>query len=284
MNTGLDFPSIGGCGPRLVNRSTHRTLATLAAVLIAYGGTCAYLYLIQDQLVFYPNRAHGVSFNESVTTFEIPVDETEDIWTRGYIVNASAPGPVVVYFAGNGAESAYQAPALQQIGATVVLTNYRGYGGSDGTPSEQAILSDAERIISWVESDFPDRPLVLLGYSLGSGVAVAASSKETDAVILIAPYRSLAEIARANPVYRLFPVDWLMKHRFDTRAFVNDLPSRVLVIYSRLDRVTPPEESLKFCSLVPHARVVEVETDHDSLVTHPYSLAMIRKWLQEEFH
>ena len=261
----------------------RRLLVPVGAVIVSYCGICIYLYLIQDHLIFYPNSAVGVLFDDSIEAYEIQVDQDKNYWTRGYIVNANAAGPIVVYFGGNGAESAYQARAFQQLGVPVVLTNYRGYGRSDGSPSEQAILGDAQKIIEWIKTSFPGRPLVLMGYSLGSGVAAISARTGIDGVILISPYQSLVEIAHTNPVYRLFPVKWLMKHQFDTRPFLGELPSKVLIIYSRSDHMRPLEDSLAFISLVPHGQTMELNVDHDSLVTQFQTISGIRSWLREQF-
>jgi pimeloyl-ACP methyl ester carboxylesterase len=97
--------------------------------------------------------------------------------------------------------------------------NYRGYGGSDGTPSETALLSDALFVFDYMLATEGIDPahVVLMGRSLGSGVAVhVAAKRKVGGVILVTPFDSLVNVARAH--YPIFPVGLMLKHRFDSAA------------------------------------------------------------------
>ena len=205
----------------------------------AYLALCALLWALQEKLVFHPRPVETPPAHRDVVPIAI---DRDDAVLRGWIVNPDTDGPLVVYFGGNAEEvSANLWPWLQRQ-ATVLLVNYRGYGDSDGAPSERVLVADAIANVHWLRERHPNRPLVLLGHSLGTGVAaLAAQHVEPAAVILISPYRSLVRIARKQ--FPIFPVRWLLRHPFAAESTAHLLP-RTLVFASPTDRVVPFEESL----------------------------------------
>ena len=210
----------------------------LLTVVGAYLGVCALLWAFQEKLIFHPKPVRETPSNPPAEPIDI---HRPDAVLRGWVVNAESDGPLVVYFGGNAEEVSWNIPNWAARKATTVLVNYRGYGDSTGKPGEPALRSDAIAVANWAREQYPDRPLVLFGQSLGSGIAVlATSSVKPDALILISPYRSVENIAqRAAP---LVPVRALLRHRFDAQTAVAALP-RTLVLASPRDQVIPYKEN-----------------------------------------
>src|SRR5262249_22796712 len=131
-----------------------------------------------------------------------------------------APCPLVIYFGGNAEEVSWllqESPRLAPW--ALLLVNYRGYGLSDGRPSESALYNDAVALYDWVTArpDTDARRIVFVGRSLGTGVATYLASQRTvSGVVLVSPYDNLVEVARG--VYPYLPVDGLMRYRFDSAA------------------------------------------------------------------
>lgn len=201
-------------------------------VVGAYVGVCALLWAFQEKLIFYPRSLGQAPPNPPAAPVEI---DRGDAMLRGWVVNAESDGPLIVYFGGNAEEVSRNVHNWAARRATTVLMNYRGYGDSTGKPGETALRSDAIAISEWARRRFPDRPLVLFGQSLGSGIAVLASpTVKPDAVILISPYRSVEHIARRT--LPIVPVRALLRHRFDAEGAAAHLP-RTLVLASERDEV-----------------------------------------------
>ena len=221
-----------------------------AALLLAYLGSCVLLWATQDSLVFHPRPLTYPSAHSAATTAEI---ERSDAVLRGWIVNGEqTDGPVVVYFGRNAEEVSVNISSFADRRATTVLFNYRGYGESTGKPSERHLVGDAVAVAEWAKTRFPDRPLVLFGSSLGTGVAsLAAARVAPDAVILVSPYRSITRVAEKH--FRVFPVRWLLRHRFRAEAVVASMPP-TLVIASSVDGIIPYAESQ---AMVQAMRAVE---------------------------
>lgn len=241
------------------------------------------MYVVQDSIVFYPRSSSFLSPSESQRDFEILVDEAADLRSRGIVVNPDKEGPVIVYFGGNASDTRNLNRYFERLPGPTVLTNYRGYGTSDGEPSEAVIVADAKRITAWTQSHFPDRPLVLMGSSLGAGVAAITVDDATAGVILVSPYRSLVHVANTNFLYSLLPLRLLMRHQFDATTSLERFPSDVLVIYSDPDRLIPTSESRKFVSAIPQAQVHEFDVGHNSLLADMRVWQVITTWLVENF-
>ena len=210
----------------------------LLTVVGAYLGVCALLWAFQEKLIFHPKPVWDTPPNPPAEPIGI---RRPGAVLRGWVVNAESDGPLVVYFGGNAEEVSWNIPNWSARKATTVLVNYRGYGDSTGKPGEAALRSDAIAVANWARAQYPDRPLVLFGQSLGSGIAVLATSAvKPDALILISPYRSVENIARrAAP---LVPVRALLRHRFDAQTAAAALP-RTLVLASPKDQVIPYKEN-----------------------------------------
>jgi len=232
----------------------------------AYVGVCALLWAFQDRLIFHPRPVAGGPWNPAAQAIEIDRDR---VVLHGWVVNAESDGPLIVYFGGNAEEVSGNIDNWARRKATTVLVNYRGYGDSTGRPSERALRADAVEIVKWTRSRYPDRPLVLFGLSLGSGIAaLTAPQVNPDAVILISPYRSVEHIARRAMPF--IPVRPLLKHRFDAQAVAAELPP-ALVIASPRDRIIPYDENMAMVDAMESERVVlrTVDAGHLRFMHHP---------------
>jgi pimeloyl-ACP methyl ester carboxylesterase len=128
--------------------------------------------------------------------------------------------------------------------------NYRGYGDSQGKPSQTAICRDALYILDTLTAreNIPMNHIVLMGRSLGSGVAVhVAAHRPVRGVILITPFDSLLNVARHH--YPLLPVRWLLKHPFDSAALAPDIKVPALVIMGNQDAIIPNKRSTRLAQV-----------------------------------
>lgn len=139
---------------------------------------------------------------------------------------ADAGRPTLLLFHGNGetvAGNAHIARDLLDAGYGVYLAEYRGYGGNPGRPSEAGLYEDGRAAMDFLEAQ--GARVVLHGYSLGTGVAVQlATERRVEALILEAPYTSIAEIgARLFP---FLPARRLTRDRFDSLAKIGGIRCR----------------------------------------------------------
>ena len=253
----------------------------LLTVVGAYLGVCALLWAFQEKLIFHPKPVWETPPNPPAEPFDI---RRPDAVLRGWVVNAESDGPLVVYFGGNAEEVSWNIPNWSERKATTILVNYRGFGDSTGKPGEAALRGDAIAVADWARTHYPDRPLVLFGQSLGSGIAVlTASTVEPDALILISPYRSVENLARRTVPF--VPVRALLKHRFNAETAVATLP-RTLVLASPKDQVIPYKENAAMVKAIDAVaeHPVELRTfrlSHNEFFSHPPVWQAVDEFLSE---
>jgi fermentation-respiration switch protein FrsA (DUF1100 family) len=180
---------------------------------------------------------------------------------------------VVAYFHGNGEDLADSIPMvsmLRSLGVGVLAVEYPGYGVAGGSPSEQGAYAAGEAALQWLRSERGvDRDrVVLLGQSLGSGVAVEMAKRGLGArLVLISPFTSAAEMARR--MFPLFPARFV-RYRFDTMAKAPGIPLPVLIIHGTEDEVVPFAMGEKLAAVFPQARFVPIwgGTHNDLLSMH----------------
>jgi len=151
-------------------------------------------------------------------------------------------GPVLVLFHGNGGTieiRAAKAKTFIAAGFGVLLPEYRGYGGNPGSPTEDGLYADGRAALAFAaEQDVAPGRVVLLGESLGTGVAVQmAVEQRVAALVLQAPYSSVADVAQGD--FPLLPVWWLVRDRFDSVDKIARVGVPLFVVHGERDAVVP---------------------------------------------
>ncbi|QJR13146.1 hypothetical protein DSM104443_04241 [Usitatibacter rugosus] len=188
------------------------------------------------------------------------------------------PAPLLVYFGGNAEEVTEGAAGATKFGMrALLLVNYRGYGGSQGAPSEPAIVSDALELFDWASkrSDVDASRIAVIGSSLGSGVAVqVAAQRPVKAVVLASPYDSIAEVAASH--YRFFPVRWLVRNPFDSMSRAPGIRVPALIVIGAADTTIPPAHSKRLAAAWggPHEELLLEGKGHNDLYGPEYDAAV----------
>ncbi|MBC9000105.1 alpha/beta hydrolase [Pseudomonas sp. N40(2020)] len=209
-----------------------RTLMSLVALIVAvYLALCAALFFFQRSLIWFPQPS-AVSTTDSRLKLSMP---DADIWVN----TRERDGPrALIYFGGNAEDVSRNLPEFAQAfpGYALYLLNYRGFAGSGGSPSEEAIAEDALALFDQVSASHPQ--IAVVGRSLGSGVAVRlASQRPVQQLILVTPYNSLEEIAARQ--YPWVPVKWLLKDRFESGKYAAHIRVPTLLLAASDDEVIP---------------------------------------------
>jgi len=207
-----------------------RTLMSLVALIVAvYLVLCAALFFFQRSLIYFP-QPNAVTSADSRMTLSMP-DAQISLITRERV------GPrALIYFGGNAEDVSRNLPEFAEAfpDYAVYLLNYRGFGGSGGSPSEAAIAEDALALFDQVYASHPQ--IAVVGRSLGSGVAVRlASQRPVQQLILVTPYNSLEEIAARQ--YPWVPVKWLLKDRFESGKYAAHIRVPTLLLAASDDEV-----------------------------------------------
>jgi hypothetical protein len=212
-------------------------------VSIGYFGGLGVLFFAQRSLLFpIPQRLRtapqAAGFPQAEEHFLATADgEKVIIWH----VPAKPGHVVVIYFPGNGdflAGSVGRFRDMTADGTGLVALSYRGYAGSSGEPSESGLLLDADAAYAFTAARYSADRIVVWGFSLGSGVAVAlATGRPVTKLILEAPYTSIADVAALR--FRIVPVRWLIRDPFRSDARIARVTARLLIMHGARDPTIP---------------------------------------------
>jgi fermentation-respiration switch protein FrsA (DUF1100 family) len=224
---------------------------TGAATLVGLAGLVLLaLWSAQRRFIYFPFGEVSDPATAGVPNADQVTFTTDDgVRLQGWFVRPAARKALatVIVFNGNAGNRAFRAPlgaALSHAGLSVLLFDYRGYGGSDGRPSEAGLALDAIAARRYVLSraDVNPRTLVYFGESLGTGVAVRLAAEHPAlAVILRSAFTSLADVGSFH--YPFLPVKWGLRDKFRSLDFVQRITSPLLVIAAEHDSVVPSELS-----------------------------------------
>ena len=211
-------------------------------LVTAYLAAVGYLYVFQRSFVFAPGGTLAAPADAALPEAEIVTLTTADGLTlTGWHAPAEGDNPTVLYFHGNAGNLSGRSKRFRQIvdsGFGLAAFSYRGYPGSEGAPSQQALFVDALAAFDWLAER--TKSIVVHGESLGSGVAVyVAAERPARAVVLEAPYTAVVDVAADT--YPWVPVSYLMTDQFLSREHIARVDEPVLVVHGTADRVIPVE-------------------------------------------
>ena len=222
-------------------------ISLLQIALLAYLGFAALIYFLQDHMIFQPSRdmlatpaAIGLRFDAvSIATSD---GLRLDAWHVPAPQTSKAP-MLALIFHGNAGNNSHRLDYLRmfhELGLASLIVDYRGYGRSNGTPSESGLYQDAAAAWHYVTSilGYPAGRIVIYGESLGGAVATQlAVARQPSALVLASTFTSLPDLA--SGIYPWLPVRLLARTKFDTLSRVSTLACPLLVIHSRNDEIIP---------------------------------------------
>jgi len=206
-------------------------LILLVIIAIGYLAICGALFAYQRSLIYYP---HQKAIGGTGATLMLPVKGADLLVT----VRPHTGPKALIYFGGNAEDVSMNLASFSKAlpDHAIYLLHYRGYGGSSGTPSEEALSQDALALFDKVHADHPDTAVA--GRSLGSGVAIRlASQRPASHLILITPYDSLQDLAAAQ--FPFVPVRWLLLEKFESWRYAARITVPTLIVAAEHDEVIP---------------------------------------------
>ncbi len=248
-------------------------LKFIIIVLTSYILICLFMYIKQRDLLYFPvSEVHN---SQAASLWLINGQDRLKVW------RLNEGKPALLYFGGNAESVDGNISDFKTMykDHTMYLMNYRGYGGSTGTPSEQALFDDALALYDEVKQHHSS--IHVIGRSLGSGVAVyLAAHRDIGKLVLITPFDSIKNVARSH--YPYLPVNWLLKDHFDSLKVAASINNPVLILMAEHDRVIPMKHSK---NLIKHLEKSNVEahmirgTDHNDISYSPMYRELLRGFL-----
>ena len=238
-----------------------------------YGALLLWLRLNEARLIFFPDRQLRPS--PPVLRLEerqVEILTPDGLHLTGWAIPAAADslGLWLLLFHGNAGNLSTEGRPehdrqLRDLGLNILAIDYRGYGASEGQPSESGLYADAEASYRYLRDRLavsPDR-IVIYGHSLGAAVAIDLASR-VDAAGLIAEgaFTSVPELGRE--FYPFIPVRWVTRSRFASIDKIHSIAMPKLFIHARADATIPMRHGLRlFEEAQPPKTFLEVAGGHD---------------------
>lgn len=248
-------------------------------------------FLLQERLLFMPQPLSDAMRQEISTRYpkgqNVFAQAADGTRLHAWHLPGPPEAPLILYFGGNAEEVSWMLAVARIVPkASWLLVDYRGYGLSEGSPSEDALAADAllwyDKFAPKEESRLQAKKVIVFGRSLGSGVAVRlAAERRVDAAILVTPFDSMTAVAKRH--YPWLPVGLLLRHRFDSLSRAPKITTSLLCIVAMRDSIIPPEHAkLLYDAWAGPKRWLALEgARHNDVDGHPDFWPNINAFLNE---
>ena len=214
-------------------------------ILIAFLVVVVAAMFLEESLVYFPVAYPEGDWQPEGLAFEDARFQAADgVRLHGWYVPKENARAAVLFCHGNGGNLTHRIDALDMlhrwVGASVLIFDYRGYGRSEGRPSEAGVLADARAARAWLakREKIGEDDVVLLGESLGGAVAVDLAARDgARALVLESTFDSLPEVAAYH--YPWLPVRWAMRTRFDSASTIAEYHGPLLMAHGDADTIVP---------------------------------------------
>ena len=212
----------------------------------AYILICLLAFLLQDKLIFFPQKLSS----DHVFRFEIPFEELyfkmpDDAVVHALLFKADEPRGLVIYFHGNAGSLdswGYVASDFTAEGYDALVVDYRNYGKSTGKISEKALLDDGQFIYEKMKKNYSEENIMLYGRSLGTGIAAYVAMRNNPGkLILETPYYDFVSLVNAH--YGWLPNRLLLRYRFPLNEWLQKTKCPVYLFHGTDDNIIPYEHS-----------------------------------------
>lgn len=204
------------------------------------------LFLFQRKFLYYPTARIDHPYGR--------ISVENDGESIEVIVLNQGKEKAILYFGGNGESVVYNGEDFLRTFPehTVYLVNYRGYGGSSGSPEEQGLYSDALQIFE--KLTVAHSTVSIIGRSMGSGIATfLAAGQNVEKLVLVTPFDSMQSVAQGKmPIY---PMALLFRDKYDSLGRVGSIKAKTMLIIAGKDEIIPRKNSMRLANAFPQSQV-----------------------------
>jgi uncharacterized protein len=234
--------------------TTRRRWWLLSLPVAAYLIICAYMFLVQRSMLFRPDVSDvSATVSALAGAQNITLRTTDGVQINAWWKPPAEGRPVYLYLHGNGANLTRRTgrfTRLTEDGSGLLAVSWRGYGGSEGAPSEAGLRLDGAAAYDWLAARVPADRIILFGESLGTGVAIwLASERPARLLALDSPYASI--VALGEQLFPWLPVAWLSRDPFRSIDLAPRVRIPVVAQHCRDDWVIPLTEAERLMAAFP---------------------------------
>lgn len=246
------------------------------------------LYMIQDNLIFHPDRNYVGPNMAGVGEFkEQPLVTADGHLIMAWYAEGQKDKPIILFFHGNAGQIATFAPLLRgyhQAGYGIFMPEYRGFAHSGGELNEDTMYADAVTAFDFIKNELRYNDIIVFGYSMGTAPAsFLAKARQPKALVLAAPFLSLEKEVADKPI----PLATLvLKNKLESEKYVAEYENPLLVVHGTADKLILPYHGQKMAALSPSKdkRLELIKgVNHNQLFFDEENHQIILNWLNEHF-
>ena len=242
------------------------------------------VFFLQRNLLYHPSVDNYLKDNFAAEPTEIEKVKitTEDkVDLVGWFYNKNIQKfKTIVFFHGNAGSlqnRTYKLNHFKNLDVNFLIIAWRGFNGNKGKPNEMGLYEDARSAIRWLNTKgIQDKSIILYGESLGTAVAIeVAQNKKYAGVVLESPFTSMVNMGKKY--YPFFPVNLLLKDKFESFKKINKVLIPILVMHGKVDKIVPYSMGKKIYELANQPKFFYSQEYGDHMVEYDEKLLLALK-------
>ncbi len=227
-----------------MNKTTKRILIELSVLLVLFIALVIFAGHFEKKQIFYPEKHVSMTPGMLSMQFDEVTLVTQDkVKINGWFIPADKPAATLIFCHGNAGNIGDRVSGLKHLhdlGINIFIFDYRGFGKSEGEPSEEGTYRDALAAVDYLKTrkDVDPNKLICYGESLGGAVAVDLASRIKPAGLIVID--SFTSVYRASQdIYPFLPIRWLLRTKYDSLSKMKTIHCPVLIGHSPQDDIIP---------------------------------------------
>jgi len=241
----------------------------LFIVVAVYGSFCLYLFLMQSRMIFYPTGKHVASPADMGFAYEsVSLTTSDQVKLHGWFIPVKDERGTVLFFHGNAGNISHRLDSLKifhDLNLATLIIDYRGYGSSEGSISEQGTYRDGEAAWNYLTEikKIPAGKIIIFGRSLGAAIAAyVAARNKPGGLILESAFTSVEDMGAS--MYPYMPIRLLSRYDYDTKKTLPAVSCPVMIIHSPYDELINFENGLKLYEIArPPKEMLKIRGGHN---------------------
>ena len=244
-----------------------------------------FLYFYQGKLLYHPNVNSYTEVDNLIPKIEkVNIPTSDNLNLLGWFHKKDISKKTILFFHGNAGSlenRIYKLNHFENFDLNFLIIAWRGFSGNSGKPNEIGLYEDAESAIRWLKmKGIEEKNIILYGESLGTGVAVEiAQNKNYAGIILESPFTSMVNMGKKY--YPFFPVNLLLKDKFESYKKINNISVPVLIMHGKVDKIVPYAMGKKMYELANGPKFFYSQEYGDHMVEYDEKLLLaLREFIQ----
>lgn len=253
--------------PRRIIRRV--VFSIIRVVILSYVGMIAFLFFFQSHYIYRPMKEIVIIPTAMRLPYEdVSFNAADGTRLSGWFIPAGNPKGAALFCHGNAGNISTNMDSVRiihEIGLSLFIFDYRGYGKSEGSPDENGTYLDAEAAWDYLarKQNTPGKGVIVIGHSLGGAIAAWLARKRSPSLLIIeSAFTSFPEIAAVHFPY--LPAGLIARYKYNTIGCLQDVKCPVLIIHSPDDEIIPFQHGLRLFELAKKPKeFLEISGTHN---------------------